>query len=93
MPGDANQMQRVLAANFQKRLRRRDHLDQPAVLEHQRIAAAQGRRILEIEQEFKAAGARHCHPAPVAIVEVEDDGIRRRLAPLVMLRDLDRADH
>ena len=27
---------------------RRDHLDQPAVLEHQRIAAAQGDRILEV---------------------------------------------
>jgi hypothetical protein len=29
----------------------------------------------------------------VAVVEIENDGIGRRLAPVVMLRDLDRADH
>jgi hypothetical protein len=93
MPGDTNEMLRILAADFKKRLRRRDHLDQPAILEHQRIAAAQGRRILEIEQEFEAAGARHRHSAPVAVVEVENDGVRRRLAPAMMLRNLDRANH
>jgi hypothetical protein len=93
MPGDANEMQRVLAANFRQRLCRRYHFDQPAILEHQRIAAAQSRRILEIEQEFKTAGACHRHSAPVAIVEVENDGVRRRFAPVVMLRDFDRANH
>ncbi len=40
MPGDANQMLRIVAANFDQRLRRRDDLYQPAVLEHQRVAAA-----------------------------------------------------
>jgi hypothetical protein len=93
MPGDANQMLRILAADFRQALRRCDHLDQTAILEHQCIAATQGHRILEIEQEFKPAGARHRHSAPMTVVEVENDGIRRRLAPAVVLRDLDRADH
>ena len=40
MPGDANQMLRIGATDFQKRLGRRNHLDQPTILEHQRIATA-----------------------------------------------------
>ena len=51
MPGDANQMVRIGPANFEQRLRRRDHLDQPAVVEHQRVAAAQRHCIFQIEQE------------------------------------------
>jgi len=68
-----------LAADFKKRLRRRDHLDQPAILEHQRIATAQGRRILEIEQEFETRGCPSSPSRPpMAVVEVENDGVRRR---------------
>ena len=93
MPGDANQMQRLLAANLQKRLRRRDHFDQPAVLEHQCIAATQGCRIFEIKQEFKPARACHRHAPPVAVAEIEHDGIGRRLAPAMMFRNLDGAYH
>jgi len=32
MPGEPNQMVRILSANFQQRLRRRDHLDQPVIV-------------------------------------------------------------
>ena len=39
MPGDANQMLRIGATDFRQALRRCDHLDQTAILEHQRIAA------------------------------------------------------
>ena len=93
MPGDANQMLRILAADFEQRLRRRDHFDQPAVFQHQRIAAAQGCGAFEIEQEFEPARTGHCHAPPVTIVEIEHDGIGRGLAPAVMFRNLDRADH
>ena len=81
MPGDANQMLRIAAADFQQRLRRRHDLDQPAVLEHQCIATAQRHRIFEIQQELEPARARHRHPPPVTIVEIEHDGVGRRLAP------------
>src|SRR5665213_307023 len=57
MPGDANQMLRIVAANFGQRLGCRHHLDQPVVLEHQRIAAAQHHRVFEIEQKFEPARA------------------------------------
>ena len=40
MPGYANQMQRISAADFEQRLGGGHHLDQPAVLQHQRVAAA-----------------------------------------------------
>ena len=49
MPGDANQMLRIVAADFQKRLRRSHDFDQPAVLQHQRVAATQRDRMFEIK--------------------------------------------
>lgn len=41
MPGDAHQMKRIGAADLHQRLGGRDHLDQPAVFQHQGIAAPQ----------------------------------------------------
>ncbi len=93
MPGDPNQMLRIVAPDLDQRLRRRDHLDQPAIVEHQRVAAAQRHRVFQVEQEFEPARAGHRHPPPVAIVEAEHDGIGRRLDPAMVRANLDRADH
>jgi hypothetical protein len=93
MPGDPDQMLRIAPAYFEQRFRRCDDFDQPAVVEHQRVAAAQRDRGFQIEQEFKPARACHRHPAPVTIVEIEHDGIGRRLRPAVSCPDLRRADH
>jgi hypothetical protein len=93
MPGDANQMMRIGAADLNQRLGRGDHLDQPAIFEHQRIAAAQRHGVFEIEQELQPARARHRHPPPVAVVEIEHDGIGRRLAPAMLALDSRGADH
>ena len=93
MPGDPDQMVRIGPANFEQGLRRRDHLDQPVIVEHQRIAAAQRHRMFQIEQELKPARARHRHPPPVTVVEIENDGISRRLRPAMWTADLRRADH
>ena len=93
MPGDPDQMMRIGAADLEQRLRRRDHLDQPAVVEHQRVAAAQRDRVFQIEQEFEPARAGHRHPPPVPVVEIEHDGIGRRLAPAMLAANLRRADH
>src|SRR5437879_4022834 len=49
MPGEANQMLRIATPDLGQRLWRRDHLDQPAVLEHQRVAAAQHNRVFQVE--------------------------------------------
>ena len=93
MPGDPDQMQRIGAADFEQRLRGGDHLDQPAVFQHQRIAAAQRDGVFEIEQEFQPARARHRHPPPVPVVEIEHDGIGRGLRPAMLAQDFCRADH
>jgi len=84
MPGDPDQMVRIGAANFNKRLRRCDHFDQPAVVEHQRIAAAQRDGVFEIEQELKPARAAHRHAPPVPVVEIEHDGIGRGFRPAML---------
>jgi len=73
MPGEPHQMMRIGGADLQQRLGRRHHLDEPAVLEHQGVATAQGGGVLEIEQEVQPARARHRQPAPVPIVEIEQD--------------------
>ncbi len=93
MPGDPDQMMRVGALDLEQRLGRRHHLDQPSVLEHQRIAAAERNGVFEIEQEFEPARACHRHPPPVPVVEIEHDGIGRSLFPAMLSDDSCGADH
>lgn len=93
MPGNANEVVRVVAADFHEVLGRGDDLDQPAVLQHQRIAAAKRHRMFEIEQEFKSARSRHCHSPAMTVVEIEHDRIRCRFTPAVLQLDLYGADH
>jgi len=93
MPGDPDQMQGIGAADFEQRLRGRHHLDQPSVFQDQRITAAQRDRVLQIEQEFESARARHRHTPPVAVVEIEHDGIGRGVRPAILAQNFCRADH
>jgi hypothetical protein len=93
MPGQTHQMERILSANFKQRLRRRHHLDQPPVLQDQRIAATQRHGGFQVEQKFETSRSRHRHPPPVTIVEVQHDGIGRRLRPMVLSLNLRCADH
>ena len=93
MPADPHQMLRVVAANLDQRLGCGHHLDQPAVLQHQRVAAAQRHRVFEVEQEFEPARAGHRHPPPVPIVEIEHDGVGRRDLPGMLSLDLRGTDH
>ncbi|SDT40652.1 hypothetical protein SAMN05444158_5869 [Bradyrhizobium canariense] len=83
----------IAAANLDQWLRSRDDFDQASIVEQQRIAAAQRNGVFEIEQEFKPARARHRHPTPVTIVEIENDGVGRRLGPAMLGVNLRRADH
>jgi hypothetical protein len=93
MPGDADEMVRIMAADLEQRLGCRDHFDQPSVLQHQRIAAAQRNGILQVEQEFETPRPRHRHAAAVPIVEIEHDRIRRRFREAVLSLNLRRPDH
>jgi hypothetical protein len=93
MPGHANQMQRIGAADLKQRLRRRHHLDQPAVFQHQGVAAAQRDGVFEIKQEFQPARAGHRHPPPVPVVEIEHHGIGGSFGPPVLADNACGADH
>jgi hypothetical protein len=93
MPGDADQMMRVGAPDLGQRLGRSHYFDQPAILEHQRVAAAQRHRVFQVEQELKSPGAGHRHPPPVPIIEIEHDGIGRRLLPAMLPENFRGADH
>jgi len=93
MPGDPDQMVRIVTPYLGQRLRRGDDLDQSAIVEHQRVATSQHGCVFQVEQKLKAARAPHRHPPPVTIVEIENDGIGRRLTPAMLRADLRRADH
>ena len=84
MPGDANQVQRIGAADLDQRLGGGDHLDQAAVFQHQRVAAAKRNGVFQVEQEFEPACARHRHPPPVPIVEIEHHGIGGGFRPAML---------
>ena len=93
MPGNPDQVMRIASLDLEQRLGRGNHLDQPAVLQHQRIAAAERDGILEVKQEFQSARARHRHAAAMAVVEIEHDSVGRRFLPAMLPEDFGRADH
>jgi hypothetical protein len=93
MPGDPHQMRGIRAPDLDERLGCGDHLDQPAILQHQRVAAAEGYGVLQIKQEFEAARTRHRHPPAMAVVEIKHHGIGRRFDPPILPPNLRRPDH
>lgn len=93
MPGEPHQMMRIAGADLEQRLSSGDHLDQPAILQHERIAAPKRGRVLEIEQEFQPARAGHRQPSPVPIIEIEQDGIGSGLFPTMLPEHARGADH
>jgi hypothetical protein len=93
VPGDAHQMMRILAADFRQWLGRSHDLDQPPILQHKRIAAAQRGRRFQIEQKFNPTRPGHREPPAMPVVETQHDGIRRRLRPAMLRLHFRRADH
>ena len=93
VPGNANQMCGLGAANLDQRLGGSDHLDQPAVFQHQRIATSQRDGGFEVEQELEPAGAGHRHAAAMPIVEIEHDGVGCGFLERVLALDVGGADH
>jgi hypothetical protein len=49
MPGEANQVEWIAAADFEQRLRRGNDFDQTPVFQNQRVATAQRNRSFEVE--------------------------------------------
>ena len=77
MPGNAGEMHGVGTGDFQEPLQRGFHLDQPAVLQHQRIPVLQRRHFWEVEEEIKAAIRRQCDAAAMPVVAIQYDVIDR----------------
>ena len=61
MPGETNQTQRVLGADFQQAFRRGLDLDEAAVFELQRVAIVQHRRLVERDRELQSARRANAH--------------------------------
>jgi len=93
VPGKPHHLPGIDAAQLNQRLGRGDDLDQATVLEHQRVTAAQRDGLRQVEQEFEAVRAGHGHAPPVPVVELQHDGIGRRIAPAARGLDRRRAQH
>jgi hypothetical protein len=93
MPGEPHHLPRVHTAKFDQRFGRRDDLNETAVLEHQRVAAAQRNGLRQVKQEFETARAGHGHAPPVAVVELEHNRIGRRVVPAARRLDRRCAQH
>ena len=93
MPREAREVARFADANFRKLLGRGDDLDQPSVLQHQRVAAAQHDGFRQIEQEFEPMRARHGDAAAMPLVEIEHDRVGRLGLPGALGADEIRSDH
>lgn len=93
MPSDADQLLRILAADFDQRLGGGHHFDHAAIFQHQRVAAAQRHCVFEIEQELQAAGADHCGAPAMPVVEIQHHGVGRGLIPTMLAFDVRCADH
>jgi hypothetical protein len=75
MPGDAGEMLRIGAADFEQRFRRSDDFDEAAVLQHQRIAAMEPRRRGQIEDEGEPVGTGQRYPPTMPVAVIEHDAI------------------
>ena len=93
MPGDAHEGERVGGADFGERLGRGQNLDEAAVLEPEAVAAAQHRRLRQVEQEGEPADAGHDEAAAVALVELEHHAVGRLARPRPRGKNLVRPQH
>src|SRR6185312_8808079 len=93
MPGDPDQVMRIGPFDLEQRLGRGDHLDQPAVIEHQRVTTAKRDGTLEVEQKLQSTRARHRHAAAMPVIEIEHDSVGRRFLPAMLPENLGGADH
>lgn len=93
MPGDSCDMRQIGAADFGQRFGRGHHLDQAAIIELQRVAAAQSQLKFEIELKGEPACAGQRSLASAPLLEIKNDGVGRGLGPVVLPQNSAGADH
>lgn len=79
VPSYPGQPRLRLGADFEQGLRGRNHLDQTTIFKLEGIAAFNGHRLLQVQQERGTIGAGQRHPAAMATLVVEHDGVRNGL--------------
>lgn len=75
VPGDAGERERIGRLDREKPLGRRLHLDEAAVLQHQRVAVVEHDGLAEIEQEGEPAFGAENDATPVPAGMVEGDAV------------------
>lgn len=75
MPGEARQPQRVLGTHLQKAFRHGLDLHEAAVLQLQRIAVVQNRRLVERDLDLEPARGRGGHATAIAVVMGEAERV------------------
>jgi hypothetical protein len=93
VPGDAGHRQGVGGPDLRQRFGFGQHLDHASIFEPQPIAAAQHRRLREIEQEFEPPDRGLGDAPAVASVEVQDDRVSRSARPMACGYDFVSAQH
>jgi hypothetical protein len=93
VPGDAGHRQGVGGPDLRQRFGFGQHLDHASIFEPQPIAAAQHRRLREIEQEFEPPHPGHGDAPAVASVEVQYDRVGRSARPMACGYDFVSAQH
>jgi len=93
MPGNFNQMGRVVGKDLDKILRLGQHFDKPAVFQFQPVAVVEMDRRGFVEEEGQAARPGQDRPAAVAVVKVKGDAVGRSCCPGACGVDLVNADH
>ncbi|CAI0344505.1 conserved hypothetical protein [Hyphomicrobiales bacterium] len=79
VPGKAHQPQRVFGTDFQQAFRRGLDLHKSPVLQLQRVAVVQRRRLVEGDREFQAAHGRHSDAVDPALTMAEAQRIDNAL--------------
>jgi len=93
MPGKAEKVGGVAAADLGERFRRCLHRDDAAVVEDEAVAVAQRRRLGQVEEEGEAVAAGHHHPPAVTMVVVEHHGVGGDMGPFAGAEDSRSTDH
>ncbi len=80
MPGEPRQARHIGRARLDQRLGRRHHLDQRAVVEHERVVGAQAGGLGESNLDAAALDAGHDNILRAALGVIENDGVDDRPA-------------
>ena len=83
MPGEPRQRRKVGGARLDQRLGLGHHLDQRAVVQHQRVVGAQPHRLGEVELDAGSLGAEQEALVRLALREVQQQRVDHRTAVTV----------